>query len=263
MTILLILAALTFSVWGIKEGMMFVKPVDEPMHNGDFLLAISEPDISKSHIALIKHIQQFDLGPRAHVWFRFYHFIAIAARTLPIVLGVTYTVWVVIGALAFLMDNVFELKMFLVNTNHIGFIDTWLLSLHYTGWSQYVTILPLMLFIGWECMELFYSFGRYGKWIQSGLELVNFGDVKVKIPWYKKVTWTEIEKADQNTPTYEVSFTSTSATVSINSKEEWEVEKHKYIFAWIQIHPFHCRSWVMHSVRGVAIVALTIVNFVR
>jgi len=96
----------------------------------------------------------------------------------------------------------------------------------YLSWGNWLAILTA-LFIGWEFMELGYSYGRYRKWIKPIDENVTFADLKVSIPWYE---WHDRPE-------------------DVPDKLEGICMHHVKGWHWIQILPFHAPSWVMHTVR--------------
>lgn len=240
MTLNLIIAATLGALYGIVQGMCMVKPIDK-MHKGNWIDYFPY-DPSEECDKLYRWLRQFNLGLRSHRWFRYWHLIfgafcfALATWIAVIVVGL------VIQALP-----QFPIREAI-----------W--------WFKYIPVIEpstlcLQLLVIWMFVEPCYNLTRYGKLIPpDGMENVTLWDLKVRIPWIHKITWTEIEKADR--PTHEVSAYNNTMTVSVYSTEEWEVEKSKWGWHTIQILPFHAKSWVMHALRIGAIICLFVINAV-
>lgn len=145
----LLIAGVVTWLTGTHEAQVMVKPRDK-MHWQGWDGGEPPRDIMwykfvmDARLALLK---QFDLGPRGHVWFRWYHAIAVGMR-----LG-----WAVLGA--------------------------WMLAVALmVSLTQYLLLLALVLVVLNDGYEYAYSYGRFRVWFNPYAESFNLADI-VKWHW--------------------------------------------------------------------------------
>lgn len=256
MTINLIIAATLGALYGIVQGMCMVKPLNA-MHNTKWIFRNrigTNPENEARWFKLI--IEQFDLGIRGHRWFKYWHLI-FGAFCVAFAAWIGVTIWnIITGAMTvetIPMKYTFENGMQAIVWNDLHIFYSGLL---WESFMAQLSTICLQLIVIWTFVEPCYNLTRYGSINSPHGEHVNLWDLKVRIPWIHKITWTEIEKADR--PTHEVSAYNNTMTVSVYSTDEWEVEKSKWSWHTIQILPFHAASWIMHAVRIGLVAILTI-----
>ena len=134
----ILLTAVVAWLTGYHEAVVMVKPYDK-MHD-----PVNEwptnPTFLEYETTCRRILYQFDLGPRGHVWFRWYHAIAVGMR-----LG-----WAALGA--------------------------WLWTLAAWSW-WYVMLVALVLVVMNSAYEFAYSRGRFAVWYNIHPEHFNLADI--------------------------------------------------------------------------------------